>query len=53
LIYPTNAHERAGKPAALPADEVDALLSGQSASFSNKREHDRAVEALGLRAYPT
>jgi len=37
-IYPTNAHERAGKAAGLPADKVEALLSGQSASFSNKRE---------------
>jgi 4-carboxymuconolactone decarboxylase len=36
--YPTNAHERAGKAAALPADKVEALLSGQSASFSDMRE---------------
>src|SRR5262249_54049242 len=26
--YPTNAHERAGKAAGLPADKVEALLSG-------------------------
>ena len=37
-IYPTNAHERAGKAAGLPADKVEALLSGQSASFSDMRE---------------
>src|ERR1700756_4283328 len=27
-IFPTNAHERAGKAAGLPADKVEALLSG-------------------------
>jgi 4-carboxymuconolactone decarboxylase len=37
-IYPTDAHERAGKAAGLPADKVEALLSGQSASFSDMRE---------------
>jgi 4-carboxymuconolactone decarboxylase len=37
-IYQTNAHERAGKAAGLPAEKVEALLSGQSASFSDKRE---------------
>jgi hypothetical protein len=37
-IYPTNAHERADKAAGLPADKVEALLSGQSVSFSDKRE---------------
>jgi len=37
-IYPTNAHERADKAAGLPADKVEALLSGQSTSFSDKRE---------------
>jgi 4-carboxymuconolactone decarboxylase len=37
-IYPTNAHERAGKAAGLPADKVEALQSGQSASFSDMRE---------------
>ena len=36
-IYPINAHERAGKAAGLPADMVEALLSGQSASCSDKR----------------
>jgi 4-carboxymuconolactone decarboxylase len=37
-IYPTNAHERAGKAAGLPADKVEALLSGLPASFSETRE---------------
>ena len=37
-IYPTNAHERAGKAAGLPADKVEALLSGLSASFDDERE---------------
>jgi 4-carboxymuconolactone decarboxylase len=37
-IYPTNAHERAGKAAGLPADKVEALLSGLPTSFDDKRE---------------
>src|ERR1700730_7975612 len=37
-IYPTNAHERAGKAAGLPADKVEAMLSGLPTSFDNKRE---------------
>ena len=37
-IYPTNAHERAGKAAGLPADRVEAMLSGLPTSFDNKRE---------------
>jgi 4-carboxymuconolactone decarboxylase len=37
-IYPTNAHERAGKAAGLPADKVEALLSGLPASFDDERE---------------
>jgi 4-carboxymuconolactone decarboxylase len=36
--YPTNAHERAGKAAGLPADKVEALLSGLPTSFADKRE---------------
>ena len=36
--YPTNAHERAGKAAGLPADKVEALLSGLHTSFDDKRE---------------
>ena len=37
-IYPTNAHERAGKAAGLPADKVEAMLSGLPTSFDDKRE---------------
>ena len=36
--YPTNAHERAGKAAGLPADKVEAMLSGLPTSFDDKRE---------------
>ena len=36
--YPTNAHERAAKAAGLPADKVEALLSGLPTSFNDKRE---------------
>jgi 4-carboxymuconolactone decarboxylase len=36
--YPTNAHERAAKAAGLPADKVEAMLSGLPTSFSDKRE---------------
>src|SRR4029077_824104 len=36
--YPTNAHERAAKAAGLPADKVEAILSGLTTSFSDKRE---------------
>ena len=37
-MYPTNAHERAAKAAGLPADKVEAMLSGIPTSFSDKRE---------------
>ncbi|MBV9825959.1 MAG: carboxymuconolactone decarboxylase [Alphaproteobacteria bacterium] len=37
-IYPTGAHERAGKAAGLPADKVEAMLSGIPTSFDDKRE---------------
>jgi len=37
-IYPTNAHERAAKAAGLPADKIEAILSGLPTSFSDKRE---------------
>jgi 4-carboxymuconolactone decarboxylase len=37
-IYPTNAHERAGKASGLPAEKVEALLSNLPASFDDKRE---------------
>jgi 4-carboxymuconolactone decarboxylase len=36
--YPTNAHERAGKAAGLPAEKVEAILSGLPTSFSDTRE---------------
>jgi 4-carboxymuconolactone decarboxylase len=36
--YPTNAHERAAKAAGLPADKVEALLSGLPTSFHDERE---------------
>jgi 4-carboxymuconolactone decarboxylase len=37
-IYPTNAHERAGKAAGLPADKVEAILSGLPTTFADGRE---------------
>ncbi|MGH7061754.1 MAG: carboxymuconolactone decarboxylase family protein [Stellaceae bacterium] len=37
-IYPTNAHERAAKAAGLPADKVEAMLSGLPTAFSDTRE---------------
>jgi 4-carboxymuconolactone decarboxylase len=36
--YPTNAHERAGKAAGLPADKVEAILTGLPTSFDDTRE---------------
>jgi len=36
--YPTSAHERRGKEVGLPADKVEALLSGLPTSFSDERE---------------
>jgi 4-carboxymuconolactone decarboxylase len=36
--YPTNAHERRGKEMGLPADKVEAMLSGLPTSFSDTRE---------------
>ncbi len=36
--YPTNAHERRGKEVGLPADKVEAMLSGLPTSFSDTRE---------------
>ena len=37
-IYPTGAHEKHAKAAGLPADKVEAILSGLPTSFSDKRE---------------
>src|SRR6266702_4287191 len=50
--YPTSAHERRGKEVGLPADKVEALISGLAAAFANSRWvpqglYDRAVKALG------
>jgi 4-carboxymuconolactone decarboxylase len=36
--YPTSSHERAAKAAGLPADKVEAILSGLTTSFTDKRE---------------
>jgi len=36
--YPTNAHERAAKAAGLPAEKVEAILSGLPTSFDDRRE---------------
>jgi 4-carboxymuconolactone decarboxylase len=36
--YPTNAHEKAAKAAGLPPEKVDAILSGLTTSFTDKRE---------------
>jgi len=36
--YPTAAHERAAKAAGLPSEKVDAILSGLTTSFDDKRE---------------
>ena len=36
--YPTHAHERAAKAAGLPADKVEAILSGLTTSFTDPRE---------------
>ena len=36
--YPTSAHERRGKEVGLPADKVEALITGLQTSFSDERE---------------
>ena len=36
--YPTNAHERRGKEVGLPADKVEAILTGLPTSFTDERE---------------
>jgi len=51
-IYPTNAHERAGKAAGLPADKVEAMLAGQATSFDDEREqvvYEMAVSLINSR----
>jgi 4-carboxymuconolactone decarboxylase len=50
--YPTNAHERAGKAAGLPADKVEAMLSGLPASFDDEREqvvYEMAIALIAAR----
>ena len=46
--YPTNAHERAGKAAGLPADKVEAMLAGQPTSFDDEREQVVYEMAMAL-----
>lgn len=46
--YPTNAHERAGKAAGLPADRVEALIAGLPTSFSDPREQVVYEMAMAL-----
>jgi len=36
--YPTNSHERAAKNAGIPADKVEAMLTGLPTSFDDTRE---------------
>src|SRR6478609_3577271 len=36
--YPTNAHERAAKTAGVPAEKVEAILTGLPTSFDDARE---------------
>jgi 4-carboxymuconolactone decarboxylase len=51
-IYPTNAHERAGKAAGLPDDKVEAMLAGQPTSFDDEREqvvYEMAVTLINSR----
>ena len=36
--YPTTPHERRGKEVGLPADKVEAMLSGLPTSFADERE---------------
>jgi 4-carboxymuconolactone decarboxylase len=36
--YPTSAHERRGKEVGLPADKVEAIVSGLQTSFTDERE---------------
>jgi 4-carboxymuconolactone decarboxylase len=50
--YPTNAHERAGKAAGLPADKVEAMLSGLPTAFDDEREqivYEMAVALINAR----
>src|SRR5580693_6376209 len=51
-IYPTNAHERAGKAAGLPDDKVEAMLAGLPTSFDDEREqvvYEMAITLINSR----
>jgi len=53
--YPTNAHERAGKAAGLPADKVEAMLAGLPTSFDDEREqvvYEMAIALANARWVP-
>lgn len=50
--YATDAHERHAKAAGLPADKVEAILSGLPTSFTDKREqvvYEMAMCLIGSR----
>jgi 4-carboxymuconolactone decarboxylase len=46
--YPTNAHERRGKEVGLPADKVEALITGLQTSFTDEREQVVYEMAIAL-----
>lgn len=46
--YPTSAHERIGKQVGLPADSVDAILSGLPTKFDDEREQVVYEMAIAL-----
>jgi 4-carboxymuconolactone decarboxylase len=46
--YPTSAHERIGKQVGLPADKVDAILSGLPTHFDDEREQVVYEMAIAL-----
>ena len=50
--YATGAHERAAKEAGLPADKVEAILSGLTTSFDDTRELSSLISsALASRSF--
>ena len=53
--YPTSAHERIGKEVGLPADKVEAILSGLPTHFDDAREqvvYEMAVDLTNGRWVP-
>ena len=44
--YPTSSHERSAKAAGLPAEKVEAILSGLTTSFDDKRE--QVIYEMGM-----